>query len=425
MTRPVLPVVTLLLLHPSMGVAQGPPPFELDDPGSGSLSVAIRPSVEQDDGTHEIQLFPTAYAGEERGLSGAGAGERFVSLFPGSLSFVLLAGTPNEYASAPLPEGYGTRSFVLYEEPVVPSGPLAPFQLVGEHFFDAQCNTATCGYLEGALECSSRSTFDVQDGTVAARVRAATSDFGRRYYDAAPGGGDIHEHAVVATSAVQIQDWVYVTGAGATATLVVEASIAADLDVPPVPVDDEGWTTPVYGDIRGFDPCTDEILTSNELLRPTGRRSNGFSFSMQVSSGYHLDEGAWESSVADSDRLDVERSAELVWQDGEEGCGDDLPAVVAGSDGAPVSTLSVELEVPTNEWALVRASAEADASCTGPFACALDVSIPAQLEVTSPNATLVAWHGIAGLTRVPEPGGTLPVATALGALARLRRPRIG
>jgi hypothetical protein len=400
--------------------AQGPPPFELDDPGSASQRVNIVPSANQDDGTHQIEIFPAPLGGEQtRAQSGAGAEHGRLWTIPASTAFVLFPGQPGELIGAPLPEGAGTRSFVVFEDPITGNGSTAPYLFAGEHYYDAQCSTATCGYLDGGLKSEAESSFDLAGGAVAARAEADTPDYGRRYYDAAPGGGDIYNHRIEANAAAQIQDWVYVTGPGATATLAISASLAATIDTPPAPVTNEDWTTPVYGDIRNFDPCTDQTLTSNELLRPSGAREDELSISLSIAAGF----AGQVPSITDSASLDAERVADLHWAD-EEGfpdCSDDFAEVTQDSVGAPAPSLSLQLDVPTNAWARVSVSTSAQASCEGPFACDLDVSAPAQIAITSPNGTLVAWHGIAGLTRVPEPEHG--VVAALGAIAWLARGR--
>ena len=78
----------------------------------------------------------------------------------------------------------------------------------------------------------------------------------------------------------------------------------------------------------------------------------------------------------------------------------------------------------TSPRSRVSASASAAAFCYGPFYCDLDASVPATIAITSPNGSLVAWQGIAGLTPVPEPAGGLVAgigALAGGALARRGR----
>jgi len=76
-------------------------------------------------------------------------------------------------------------------------------------------------------------------------------------------------------------------------------------------------------------------------------------------------------------------------------------------------------------WTAPLSATSAAAQGLPPFArnCDLDVyaNEPVQLEITSPDGTLVAWHGIAGLTRVPEAqyGGI----AALAALLSMRRRR--
>lgn len=93
----------------------------------------------------------------------------------------------------------------------------------------------------------------------------------------------------------------------------------------------------------------------------------------------------------------------------------------AGAVGTLAPSLTLQVNVPTNQWARVSASSSAEATCLGPFRCDLDVAAPAQISVTEPNRTLVAWHGIAGLTAVPEPSNG--IFAAFGALAVRERIR--
>ncbi len=278
--------------------AQGPPPFELDGPGSASQRVNIVPSAEQDDGTHQIEVFPAPLGGEQmRGQSGAGTGHGRLWTIPGSVAYVIFPGQSGEQISAPLPNDAGTRSFLVFEDPSTGNGPHAPYLFAGEHYFDAQCPTATCGYLDGGLKSEAESSFDHAGGSVAARVEADTPDYGRRYYAAAPGGGDIYNHRIEANASAQIEDWVYVTGPGATATLAISATLAATIDTPLAPVTAEDWTTPVYGDIRNFDPCTDQtsLRTSCYGRAVPGATSSACRWTLQPGSSFRTGNGCRRS----------------------------------------------------------------------------------------------------------------------------------
>jgi hypothetical protein len=190
-----------------------------------------------------------------------------------------------------------------------------------------------------------------------------------------------------------------------------------------VPVDEEDWTTPVYGDVRSADPCSDQVLTSDELLRPEGGQSNRVGAGLFVASAYQQSSGNWFPSLYEAQSFEVERRSDLEWveEEGFPGCGGETLEVNAESTGSLAPSLTLQVDVPTNQWTRVGASATAEASCLGPFSCDLHAIMPAQLSITSPNGTLVAWHGIAGLTRVPEPEHG--VVAALGAIAWLARSR--
>lgn len=432
MVSPWFHVIALaLLLAAGNAQAQGTPPFPLADPGSSSQRVDMQLSAEQDDGSHAIEISPSPVGGEQvRSQIAADTGHGRLWTIPGSVAFAIAPGGGGDISSAPLPNDSGTRSFLVFEDPVsTPSG-TAPFLFAGEHFFDAQCATATCGFLDGGvgstrgeIRSEAEASFDLVGGAIAADASAATPDYGRRFYDARPGGGSIYDHLVEAAAAAQIQDWVYVTGPGATATLVVSASIGASIDVPPVPVTLEEWSTPVYGDIRAFDPCADEVLTSDELLDPNGVQSNAVNLALSIESGFQQVGEQWLPAVSGGQGLDVTRLSDLHWADEESlpDCSDDFAEVTAGAVGTLASSLIVELVVPTDQWARVSASAASTASCLGPFHCDLDASVPAQISVTSPDGTLVSWHGIAGLTAVPEP--TNGMAASVGTIALLARVR--
>ncbi len=405
--------------------AQGPPPFELDGPGSASQLVDIQPSAEQDDGTHDIEIWPMLPNGgkQTRAQSGVGSEHGRLWTVPGSTSYAILPNGGGGVSSAPLPEGYGSRSFLVFEDPITTPGPLAPFLLAGEHWYDAQCSTFTCGFLEGGLQSEAESSFNVPAGAIEAHADADTPAYGRRQYEAAPGGGPIYNHLVEAVAGAEIEDWIYVTGAGATATLVVQATLSGALDVPPVPVSEEDWTTPVYGDVRSANPCSDQVLTSDELLRPEGGQSDRVGVALGIGSGYQQAGENWFPTLYESNSLEAERRSDLAWveEEGFPGCGGETLEVHDESTGSLASSLTLQVDVPTNQWSRVSASATAEARCIGPFSCALHASMPAQLSITSPNGTLVAWHGIAGLVRVPEPDGAVAALVAAGALGRLAR----
>ncbi len=428
MPRTLLFVVALIGISggaASSARAQGSPPFPLTSPGSSAQSVVIVPSAESDDGTHDVVVFPTSYSGEARGQTSTYAKSGLLWTIPGSVAFIL----PSGFTSAPLPNNSGVRSFLVFENPVTVPGPNSPYSFLGQHIFDAQCSTATCGYLDGgfgntggAIRSEAESSFNLPSGNVAARAEASTPAYGRRFYDAAPGGGPIYNHKIEATASANLQDWVYVTGGGATATLVVSATVSGSLDTPPTPANPSDWITPIYGDIRNFNACSDVVLTSDELLRPSGLRKTDLEVALQISAGYQLQGGSnWVPSIVGGSSVSVQRSADLHWAD-EEGlpdCSDDFAEVTASSVGSLSPTVSVQRDVPTNQWARVSINTTSHALCEGPFHCNLDASAPAHVTVTSPNGTLKAWQGIAGLTPLPEPtSGLFPAVAAMTWLAR-------
>jgi hypothetical protein len=95
--------------------------------------------------------------------------------------------------------------------------------------------------------------------------------------------------------------------------------------------------------------------------------------------------------------------------------------------GSLAGSASVQVDVATNRWIQVRTSLHTASSCDTPLLCDLGNSTggPTHLSITSPNGTLVAWHGLAGLQAVPEPGASVAslVACAVLLLAA-RRQRV-
>lgn len=427
---PAASLSTLVVLLTSAASAQGAPPFPLVGPATASQSVLIVPSAEVDDGNHQVEVFPANYTGESRAQAGQTIKHGRLWTIPGTVAYGIAptAGVP--LVSAPLPDNFGTRSFVVFEDPITVATSTSPFQFLGSHFFDAQCSTATCGYLDGglgggtALQSESESSFDLIGGSASAIARSSTPDHGRRYYDAGPFTSNIYNHRIDSTGAAEIQDWIWVTGSGGTATVVLTASVGASLDTPHAPVSPADWTTPLYGDIRNFDPCSDATLTSNERLRPTGLRETRVEVTLGIAANHQFTGGQWVPSIVGSAQLAATRSADLHWAD-EEGlpdCTDDFAEVTTSSIGTLAPSLSVQRNVPTNQWTRVTVSTNAHALCEGPFNCDLDASAPVDVAITSPNGTLKAQHGIAGLTTVPEPEGALiPLLGAATALARRRR----
>jgi len=418
-------VASLSFAWAPLALAQAtPPPYGLAAPGTALQSVEINPSAKQDDGSHDIEIFPVEGSGAvARAQPGVLARHGHLVMIPGSTAYVILPSGGGDFASAPLPNDSGTRSFVVFEDPATVPGPLSPYFQTGQHIFDAQCSTFTCGFLDGGLESEAESNYNMIAGSVVAHVDDSTPAYGRRFYDSAPGGGRIYNHHVQSTATAGLQDWVWASGAGPNATIVVQATLGASLTSPQAPVNAADWTTPVYGDIRNVNPCTDVVMTSDELLRPVGERQTEIGVDLSIQSSFQQQGQTWVPGLSNGASLDVTRAATLAWVD-EEGfpdCSDDVASVIVSSTGSLAPTLSVQLSVPTNQWSLVSVAAAAHAICRGPFACDLHANAPAQITVTSPNAALVAWNGIAGLTAVPEPAQALvPALLALGGLARSR-----
>jgi len=138
--------------------------------------------------------------------------------------------------------------------------------------------------------------------------------------------------------------------------------------------------------VRNFDPCSDVVLTSDELLRPTGLQQTDVDLSLAISSGYAFQNTQWIPSITGAQGLAVRRSATLDWVEGEEpGCSENTAAVAVDAMGALAPSIALELAVPTNQWARVSVGSAARAQCSGPFHCSLSAAVPADVSITSPT----------------------------------------
>jgi hypothetical protein len=121
MTTPTPLRVFLVFVSLSAGAAhaQGTPPFTLSNPGSSSQIVHMEVSAESDDGDHRVEIIPSPNGFQQtRGQTGTGAGHGHLSMIPGVVAYAFLPSAGGSYSSAPLPNDYGYRSFLVFEDPV-------------------------------------------------------------------------------------------------------------------------------------------------------------------------------------------------------------------------------------------------------------------------------------------------------------------
>jgi hypothetical protein len=318
-------------------------------------------------------------------------------------------------------------------------------ELIGEYPYSRACPAVgDCqGYLDGPIESESEARFDVVAGTLDGAALVATPNYGQDFFE--EGGifpDKYYSHGIVATSSVDLKDWVYVTGPGATATVTMTASFDVSLETPSAAsnIDPLSWITQAYGDVLAFNACDAYAAGSGQLL-PTASQRTKFTFGMGIRDfqreevcRYVGPEGEeeevctieWVAGTASgSQSVAREAWSDVDWTDGPsaELCSDDVPIETHDTVGSIPPTLSLPVEVPTNRWIEVQAGIDLTASCSGAFACNLDAFTgnPVMLSITSPNGTLVAWNGIAGLQPVPEPEHGF--VAALGAIAWLARGR--
>ncbi len=421
--------------------AQSPPPFA---PGRADERVSMELALDDvhpvyDDGYVEIFSGETARIDDFQQGAAAGGG-RLEMLPDAQLIFFY-----NGQSTIPL-DDQGTRSFALGRgEPG--SGP----EYFSEYPYSRACPLiGVCeGYLEGPIESESEAHFDVVAGTLDGGAHVSTPNYGQDFFE--EGGifpDKYYSHVIVATSSVDLKDWVYVAGPGATATVTMTATFDVSMDTPSAAsnIDPLSWITQAYGDVLAFNACDAYAPGSGQLL-PTASQRTKFTFGMGIRDfqreevcRYVGPEGEeeevctieWVAGTASGSAHAAQESwSNVDWTDGPSAqlCNDDVPSETHDIVGSIPPSLSLPVEVPTNRWIEVQAGLDVSVSCSGAFACDLDAFTgnPATVSITSPNGTLVAWNGIAGLP-VPEPE-SLPLAfAAFGVLAilrsRTRAPRL-
>jgi len=431
------------ILYATGAAAQTPPPFE---PGRAdervSMELALENITTPTSGGY-VEIFTDGTVRVDGFQEGAADDGGRLHMIPLS-NIIALDGI----VVVPLVDE-GTRPFVVFR-----AESDTGFEFVGEHTYSIACPNGggpCASHLDGPIESESEARFDVVAGTLDGAARVATPNYGQDFfYEGGVFADKYYSHVIVATSSVDLKDWVYVTGPGATATVTMTATFDVSLDTPSAAsnIDPQSWITQAYGDVLAFNACDAYAAGSGQLL-PTASQRTKFTFGMGIRDfqrkevcRYVGPEGEeeevctieWVAGTAGgSQSIAREAWSDVDWSDGPstELCNDDLPSETHDIVGAIIPpTVSLPVEIPTNRWIEVQAGLDLSASCSGAFACNLDAFIgnPVTLSITSPNGTLVAWNGIAGLQPVPEPE-SLPLAfAAFGVLAsfrvRTRAPRL-
>ena len=404
--------------------AQGPPPFDLPDDASRSVQVVrmqlgLKDPEEASANFDEMKADSQFQATLNRTTLGDGArATGRLIMFPLGISGVLLPTAGGPLLSVQ-PEGSGTRSILVHESPSVTPGLYAPYVDAGTYGYDITCSGVVCSqWLESPIESRAESSYDHADGTLEVDASVVTPDYG-----VSDDTEDIY-HALRSTAFARLGDWIYVTGAGATATVTVAATLPVALDAPdddPDDVSPSEWITQGSGDLRD--------LLCNDPVEPTVIQYTRFRFDIDVTrSAFEEvceddDEGG--NPVCNDEWVDTPIGTHTVIREREMhtvGCESSL-ALVSSDTGALPGSTQLQVQIPTNEWVQLSVTTSTDADCEGAMACSLDAQTtgPIEVSVTSPNGELVAWQGVAGVTRVPEPewaGGAAIAAVAM--LARRR-----
>lgn len=407
-------------------LAQGSPPFELDAEASRSVQV-VRMQLGLNDPDETVASDPEMAADslfqvtQNRTTLGNGVrGTGLLRMFPLGTLFAFL---PNPIGSVlnVQPQDSGSRSILVYESPSVTPGLYAPYVTVGSYFYDITCSSAVCNqWLEAPIESVAESSYDHAAGTLAVDASVETPDYG-----VTDDTEDLY-HVLRSTASARLGDWIFVSGAGETATVTVAATLPVVLDEPDANADDEGissWITQGSGDLRElgcFGPIEPNVNQFTRFRFDIELTRWSFDeiceFDEEIGEEVCIEE--WVATPVGTQTVSRTREMHTV------GCESALALVPSDTGALPAST-QLQVEIPTNEWVQLYVTTSTDADCEGAMACDLDAqtSGPIAVSVTSPSGELVAWQGIAGVTRVPEPGSVPSIAVALAAIARMRSRR--
>jgi hypothetical protein len=210
-----------------------------------------------------------------------------------------------------------------------------------------------------------------------------------------------------------------------------------------MPANDSDWFSEAFDeDIRLLAPCGGEYERpdfSGDAERPEGQESSELSLGVSLRDNYTSEVVCYEppegtpvcttewTSTSHGEGVYRSDAVFYEWVDGEApndaDCSDDVLEAYREEEGSLSGSASVQVDVATNQWIRVQTNLHVESLCETPLLCDLvnSTGSPTQLSISSPNGTLVAWHGIAGLTRVPEPEyGVFAALATLGWMLRRR-----
>jgi hypothetical protein len=295
----------------------------------------------------------------------------------------------------------------VLESPSVTPGFMAPYVEAGEYEFEIDCPGVTCfQWLEGPIQSRAESSFNHAAGTLELDASVVTPDYGVE--------DDVEDiyHRLSSTAFARLGDWIYVSGAGPTATVRVAATLPVALDQP----DDDtsgptGWLTQGSGDLRAlgcFGPVEPNVSQRTTFRFDIELTRWNFEEVCEEGEGEWFCEDEWVDESLGTHT--VSRGFDMF----NSGCGATLALDLSDTGALPGST-QLEVQLPTNQWVQLYVSASTDAGCGGAMDCDLDARTSAPISVTidSPNGELVAWRGIAGVTHVPEAEHGAIVALAI------------
>jgi hypothetical protein len=421
------------LIAAATASAQGPPPFEIV-PARSEQEAWLSINIE-DRQAYQMTLKARGSASGQNQQDDASDGGR-----------VLIATSLTDIDG--FCGNYPTHNFaVLYwdspDDSSDPSQEDADRSDFSQEMFYNVIGTGCASSPDAPLFSIAASSHSFGAGTIDVRARAATQNYGYDSVSVGPISTNGYGHYAQAQATAALADWIYVTGPNPTATVTLAASFAPSFDFVPIPLNDSDWFSEAFDeDIRLLDPCGDYERPdfSGDAQPPEGEESSALSLNLSLRDDWVSElvcdpggEGGppicypqWTSTFHGESISKIDEVIyEWVSTEGIGDCADDALEANREEEGSLSGSPSVQVEVATNQWIQVRASLIAESTCDTPLLCDLSNSTggPTHLSITSPNGTLVSWHGIAGLTRVPEPQHG--IVAALAALAWLaRRPRI-
>jgi hypothetical protein len=416
--------------------AQGPPPFDIV-PARSTQTAALHVNL-TDPQAFQKTLHATGVASGENAQEGASDGGRVLI----GVSIVDSDGFCGN-GSNPM------HNFaVLYWDSPFDSSDIGQdfadrIDFDQEMFYEVD-GTGCASTPDAPLYAIAASSHDHGSGTIDVRTHAATQNYGYDSVAVGPISTNGYGHFAEAQATAALADWVYVTGPNPTATVTLVASFDPNFGSVPMPANDSDWFSEAFDeDIRLLAPCGgyERPDFSGDAQPPEGEESSELALNLSLRDNFVsqqvCDDGGeggppicftqWSSTNHGESIYKID-AVIYEWVDGEApndaDCNDDVLEAYREEEGSLLGGASVQVDVATNQWIQVRTSLHVASSCDTPLLCDLSNSTggPTHLSISSPNGTLVSWHGIAGLTRVPEPQhGIVAALTALAWLTR--RPR--